>query len=40
MDDKGYRHIPNALFDAITFLAQAPPKRLVLTWLELLLVPC
>jgi hypothetical protein len=36
MDDKGYRHIPNALFDAITFLAQALPKRSVPTWLELL----
>ena len=36
MDDKGYCHIPNALFDAITFLAQALPKRSVPTWLELL----
>jgi len=36
MDDKGYRHIPNALFDAITFLAQALPKRSVPTWMELL----
>lgn len=36
MDNKGYRHIPNALFDAITFLAQALPKRSVPTWLELL----
>ena len=34
MDDKGYGHIPNALFDAITFLAQALPKRSVPTWLE------
>ena len=36
MDDKVYCHIPNALFDAITFLAQTPPKRSVPTWLELL----
>lgn len=36
MDDKGYRHIPRALFDAITFLAQALPKRSVPTFLELL----
>lgn len=36
MDDKGYRHIPHALFEAITFLAQAVPKRSVPTWLELL----
>lgn len=37
MDTKGYGHIPNALFDAITFLAQALPKRSVPTFLELLL---
>jgi hypothetical protein len=37
MDHKGYRHIPRALFDAITFLAQALPKRSVPTFLELLL---
>lgn len=36
MDKKGYRHIPQALFNAITFLAQALPKRSVPTWLELL----
>lgn len=36
MDYKGYRHIPSALFDAITFLAQAIPKRSVPTFLELL----
>ncbi len=36
MDKKGYRHIPYALFDAITFLAQALPKRSIPTWLELL----
>src|SRR5690554_5065455 len=36
MDIKGYRHIPNAFFEAITFLAQALPKRSVPTFLELL----
>ena len=36
MDYKGYRHIPRALFDAITFLAQALPKRSIPTFLELL----
>ena len=36
MDYKGHRHIPRALFDAITFLAQALPKRSVPTFLELL----
>lgn len=36
MDHKGYRYIPRALFDAITFLAQALPKRSVPTFLELL----
>ncbi len=36
MDHKGYCHIPRALFDAITFLAQALPKRSVPTFLELL----
>jgi hypothetical protein len=36
MDYKGYGHIPKALFDAITFLAQALPKRAVPTFLELL----
>jgi hypothetical protein len=36
MDYKGYGHIPRALFDAITFLAQALPKRSVPTFLELL----
>lgn len=36
MDIKGYRHIPRALFDAITFLAEALPKRSVPTFLELL----
>lgn len=36
MDNKGYGNIPNALFEAITFLAQALPKRSVATWLELL----
>jgi hypothetical protein len=36
MDYKGYRHIPRAVFDAITFLAQALPKRSVPTFLELL----
>jgi hypothetical protein len=36
MDYKRYRHIPRALFDTITFLAQALPKRSVPTFLELL----
>jgi hypothetical protein len=36
MDHKGYGHIPRALFDAITFLAQSLPKRSVPTFLELL----
>lgn len=36
MDTKGYGSIPQALFDAITFLAQALPKRSVPTFLELL----
>lgn len=36
MDTKGYSRIPKALFDAITFLAQALPKRSVPTFLELL----
>ncbi|MBU4151297.1 MAG: hypothetical protein KKD63_00300 [Proteobacteria bacterium] len=36
MDIKGYRHIPKALFDIITFLPQALPKRSVPTFLELL----
>lgn len=36
MDTKGYASIPKALFDAITFLAQALPKRSVPTFLELL----
>lgn len=36
MDTKGYGRIPKALFDAITFLAQALPKRSVPTFLELL----
>jgi len=36
MDHKGYGHIPKALFDAITFLAQSLPKRSVPTFLELL----
>jgi hypothetical protein len=36
MDHKGYRYIPRAMFDAITFLAQALPKRSVPTFLELL----
>ena len=36
MDIKGYRHIPRTLFDTITFLAQALPKRSVPTFLELL----
>lgn len=36
MDTKGYGNIPDALFEAITFLAQALPKRSVPTWLELL----
>ena len=35
MDTKGYGNIPDALFDAITFLAKALPKRAVPTWLEL-----
>lgn len=29
MDIKGYRHNPNAFFEAITFLGQALPKRSV-----------
>lgn len=36
MDTKGYRHIPSAVFDAITFLAQVLPKRSIPTFLELL----
>lgn len=36
MDHKGYRYIPRALFDAITFLCQSLPKRSVPTFLELL----
>jgi len=36
MNHKGYRYIPKALFDAITFLCQAIPKRSVPTFLELL----
>jgi hypothetical protein len=36
MDRKGYRHIPRALLDTITFLAAALPKRSVPTWVELL----
>jgi hypothetical protein len=36
MDTKGYGRIPKALYDAITFLAQALPKRSVPTFLELL----
>jgi len=36
MEPKGYRPIPQPLLDAITFLAQALPKRSVPTWLELL----
>lgn len=36
MDIKGYRHIPRSLFEAITFLCQALPKRAVPTFLELL----
>ena len=36
MDSKGYSHIPKALFDAITFLTKALPKRSVPTFLEML----
>lgn len=36
MDTKGYGNIPQSLFNAITFLAQALPKRSVPTFLELL----
>jgi hypothetical protein len=36
MDNKEYRYIPIALFDAITFLCQSLPKRSVPTFLELL----
>jgi len=36
METKGYGNIPDTLFEAITFLAQALPKRSVPTWLELL----
>jgi hypothetical protein len=36
MDTKGYTNIPQSLFDSITFLSQALPKRAVPTWLELL----
>ena len=36
MDIKGYRYIPRSLFEAITFLCQALPKRAVPTFLELL----
>ena len=35
MENKGYRYIPRALFDAITFLCQTLPKRSVPTFLEL-----
>ena len=36
MNNKGYGNIPSALFESITFLAQALPKRSIPTWLELL----
>ncbi|MBN2428348.1 MAG: transposase [Deltaproteobacteria bacterium] len=36
VDTKRYSHISQSLFDAITFLAQALPKRSVSTFLELL----
>lgn len=36
MDTKGYGNIPQSLFNAITFLVQALPKRSVPTFLELL----
>ncbi len=36
METKGYGNIPDTLFEAITFLAQALPKRSVPSWLELL----
>jgi hypothetical protein len=36
MDTKGYGNIPQSLYNAITFLAQALPKRSVPTFLELL----
>jgi hypothetical protein len=36
METKGYGNIPDTLFEAIIFLAQAQPKRSVPTWLELL----
>jgi hypothetical protein len=36
MDNQGYRTIPKALFQSITFLAQVLPKRSIPTWLELL----
>lgn len=36
MDTKGYGNIPDTLFEAITFLAKALPKRSVPVWLELL----
>ena len=36
METKGYGNIPDTLFEAITFLAQALPKRSVPPWLELL----
>ena len=36
MDTKGYSPIPQSLYNAITFLAQALPKRSVPTFLELL----
>ena len=36
MDIKGYRHIPESLFQAITFICKSLPKRAVPTFLELL----
>lgn len=36
MGNKEFRHVPQVFFDAITFLAQALPKRSIPTWLELL----
>lgn len=36
MSYKGYRHIPRAVFDAISFLVVALPKCSVPTFLELL----
>jgi len=37
MDIAGYRHIPQALFEFITFLVQVLPLRSVPTFIELVI---